>query len=191
MTFFILVHPTKCVNPGIPKSGFRVGEVFSYGATVEYFCNPGFRITAGNRLRRCQKNEKWTGSLPICEGMYASLWSHSTLCIEEPFFACVCFFLCFDLNPMLPFQTVFFYFVLFCFFLWGGGRRGCSRSFSKQRFNQLKNAFVNLTKPEMMVIVMCSRPLILWKPLLVKTDVNTVRPQKHLSSTRANLIIFS
>lgn len=61
------VHPTKCVNPGIPKSGFRVGEVFSYGATVEYFCNPGFRITAGNRLRRCQKNEKWTGSLPICE----------------------------------------------------------------------------------------------------------------------------
>ncbi|KAK2566870.1 Transmembrane protease serine 6 [Acropora cervicornis] len=62
------VHPTKCVNPGIPKSGFRVGEVFSYGATVEYFCNPGFRISAGNRLRRCQKNEKWTGSLPICEG---------------------------------------------------------------------------------------------------------------------------
>ena len=52
---------------------------------MEYFCNPGFRIAAGNRLRRCQKNEKWTGSLPICEGMYANLSSHITLGIEGPF----------------------------------------------------------------------------------------------------------
>lgn len=131
--FFILVHPTKCVNPGIPKSGFRVGEVFSYGATVEYFCNPGFRITAGNRLRRCQKNEKWTGSLPICEGMYASLWSHSTLCIEEPFLCvCVSFFVLIWIRCYLFKQWLF---VLFCFFFFGVERRGCSRRFSKQRFN--------------------------------------------------------
>lgn len=61
------VHLTKCVDPGIPKNGFRVGEDFNNGASVEYFCNPGFRVTAGNRLRRCQKNAKWTGSPPTCE----------------------------------------------------------------------------------------------------------------------------
>ena len=89
---------------------------------MEYFCNPGFRISAGNRLRRCQKNEKWTGSLPICEGMHASLRSHSTLCIEEPF-VCVCVSF-FDLNPMLPFQTVFFLFCFVLFFSLGGGEGG-------------------------------------------------------------------
>ena len=66
---FLVVHLTKCVDPGIPKNGFRVGEDFNNGASVEYFCNPGFRVTAGNRLRRCQKNAKWTGSPPTCEGM--------------------------------------------------------------------------------------------------------------------------
>lgn len=52
-------------------NGFRVGEDFSYKAKVEYFCNPGFRLTAGTRLRHCQLNKKWSGTLPICEGNYA------------------------------------------------------------------------------------------------------------------------
>ena len=52
-------------------NGFRVGEDFSYKAKVEYFCNPGFRLTAGTRLRHCQLNKKWSGTLPTCEGNYA------------------------------------------------------------------------------------------------------------------------
>lgn len=57
----------KCGDPGVPKNGFRVGEDFSYQATVEYFCNPGFKLVEGTRFRSCQKNEKWTGTLPTCQ----------------------------------------------------------------------------------------------------------------------------
>lgn len=56
-----------CDDPGVPMNGFRVGEDFSYKAKVEYFCNPGFRLTAGTRLRHCQLNKKWSGTLPTCE----------------------------------------------------------------------------------------------------------------------------
>lgn len=56
-----------CDDPGVLMNGFRVGEDFSYKAKVEYFCNPGFRLTAGTRLRHCQLNKKWSGTLPICE----------------------------------------------------------------------------------------------------------------------------
>lgn len=42
------------------------------------------------------------------------------------------------------------------------GGEGAQEGFlSNVSTRQLKNAFVNLTKPEMMVIVMCSRLLIL------------------------------
>lgn len=56
-----------CDDPGFPKNGFRVVGDFRYKATVEYFCNPGFRLTTGNRLRRCQGNGKWSGALPTCK----------------------------------------------------------------------------------------------------------------------------
>lgn len=57
----------KCLDPGVPKNGFRVGEDFSYKETVEYFCNPGFKLTEGTRFRSCQKNNKWNGTLPTCK----------------------------------------------------------------------------------------------------------------------------
>lgn len=56
-----------CDDPGFPKNGFRVVGDFRYKASVEYFCNPGFIFTTGNRLRHCQGNGKWSGTLPTCK----------------------------------------------------------------------------------------------------------------------------
>ncbi|XP_031550169.1 transmembrane protease serine 6-like [Actinia tenebrosa] len=56
-----------CENPGEIKRGYRVGTNFSSGATVEYFCDPGFRLVSGSRLRTCE-NGKWSGTSPRCRG---------------------------------------------------------------------------------------------------------------------------
>ena len=67
--FNFLAFLRKCLDPGVPKNGFRVGEDFSYKETVEYFCDPGFKLTEGTRFRSCQKNSKWNGTLPTCKGL--------------------------------------------------------------------------------------------------------------------------
>ncbi|KAK3730731.1 hypothetical protein QZH41_005003 [Actinostola sp. cb2023] len=55
-----------CGNPGKPKRGYRVGNDFSTGATVEYFCDSGLRMVSGTRLRTCSEHGKWSGTLPRC-----------------------------------------------------------------------------------------------------------------------------
>ncbi|XP_031574703.1 sushi, von Willebrand factor type A, EGF and pentraxin domain-containing protein 1-like, partial [Actinia tenebrosa] len=57
-----------CENPGEIKRGYRVGTNFSSGATVEYFCDPGFRLVSGSRLRTCE-NGKWSGTSPRCRDL--------------------------------------------------------------------------------------------------------------------------
>lgn len=57
-----------CGIPGKPNRGYRVGNDFSTGATVEYFCDSGLRMVSGSRLRTCNEHGKWSGTLPRCRG---------------------------------------------------------------------------------------------------------------------------
>lgn len=84
--FNFLAFLRKCLDPGVPKNGFRVGEDFSYKETVEYFCNPGFKLTEGTRFRSCQKNNKWNGTLPTCKGLLNHSEQYANHCDMNKFF---------------------------------------------------------------------------------------------------------
>lgn len=60
--------PKGCGDPGVPKHGSRVGDSFSIKSSVEYFCDKGFKLAKGSRLRQCQESGKWSGVLPKCTG---------------------------------------------------------------------------------------------------------------------------
>eukprot|EP00058_Branchiostoma_floridae_P008085 XP_002593573.1 hypothetical protein BRAFLDRAFT_125152 [Branchiostoma floridae] len=54
-----------CGDPGIPTNGNRQGNSFTYGSTVIYSCNEGFRLVGSSYLT-CQANRQWNGRVPVC-----------------------------------------------------------------------------------------------------------------------------
>ena len=69
MTVFsrlILDVPGHCGNPGVPRFGELVGDDFSVGVQVSYVCKEGYRLL-GNVVRRCGRNGRWSGDLPVCQ----------------------------------------------------------------------------------------------------------------------------
>ncbi|XP_005082661.1 CUB and sushi domain-containing protein 1 [Mesocricetus auratus] len=57
----------SCGHPGVPANAVLTGELFTYGATVQYSCKGG-QILTGNSTRVCQEDSHWSGSLPHCSG---------------------------------------------------------------------------------------------------------------------------
>ena len=53
---------------------------------MEYFCNPGFKLTEGTRFRSCQKNSKWNGTLPTCKGLLNHCEPYANHCDMNKFF---------------------------------------------------------------------------------------------------------
>ena len=48
---------------GVPKKSYYVGDV------AQFTCNNGFKIR-GLSMLKCGKDGSWTGSVPICEGLF-------------------------------------------------------------------------------------------------------------------------
>ncbi|XP_052607730.1 CUB and sushi domain-containing protein 1 isoform X1 [Peromyscus californicus insignis] len=57
----------SCGHPGVPANAVLTGELFTYGATVQYSCKGG-QILTGNSTRVCQEDSHWSGALPHCSG---------------------------------------------------------------------------------------------------------------------------
>uniref|UniRef100_A0A8B7TPY5 CUB and sushi domain-containing protein 1-like n=1 Tax=Castor canadensis TaxID=51338 RepID=A0A8B7TPY5_CASCN len=57
----------SCGHPGVPANAVLTGELFTYGATVQYSCKGGQSLT-GNSTRVCQEDSHWSGALPHCSG---------------------------------------------------------------------------------------------------------------------------
>ncbi|XP_022084834.1 uncharacterized protein LOC110976121 [Acanthaster planci] len=57
--------PTMCPSTGAPENGVRMGTDYSLGATVSFFCDPGYQIK-GSSQRLCLQCGKWSGSEPSC-----------------------------------------------------------------------------------------------------------------------------
>ncbi|KAM5264090.1 CUB and sushi domain-containing protein 1 [Ctenodactylus gundi] len=57
----------SCGHPGVPANAVLIGELFTYGATVQYECRGGQSLT-GNSTRVCQEDARWSGTLPHCSG---------------------------------------------------------------------------------------------------------------------------
>eukprot|EP00117_Sycon_ciliatum_P048173 scpid2370/ scgid5761/ Sushi, von Willebrand factor type A, EGF and pentraxin domain-containing protein 1; CCP module-containing protein 22; Polydom; Selectin-like osteoblast-derived protein; Serologically defined breast cancer antigen NY-BR-38 len=55
----------SCPNPGIPAYGSRVGDEFTFGSSVSYTCNSGYRLD-GSSSARCTSSGAWSSAAPTC-----------------------------------------------------------------------------------------------------------------------------
>ena len=54
-----------CGNPGDVTNGVRMMSKTTYQSTVEYFCDPSFKLI-GSTKRVCQANGQWSGEATSC-----------------------------------------------------------------------------------------------------------------------------
>ena len=55
-----------CGDLGVPTHGTKTGRVTTYGASLTFSCNPGYKLW-GTRVRVCQAGGSWSGSQPACQ----------------------------------------------------------------------------------------------------------------------------
>ena len=66
--------PPNVVNGTIVYSSLGTTEVFNYGTTATYQCNPGYNITSVDRVSTCTGNDstpsgQWNSTAPQCPRM--------------------------------------------------------------------------------------------------------------------------
>ena len=69
MIFNVFLLEKMCARPDAPENGQVLGTDFSFGAAIQYICNPGFTID-GTESRTCQQDGQWGGVKPTCKGMH-------------------------------------------------------------------------------------------------------------------------
>ena len=57
----------NCGDPGTPSNGSRNGSVFTFGGTVRYRCNHGYKLS-GSSNRTCEASGRWSGNQTDCKG---------------------------------------------------------------------------------------------------------------------------
>ena len=69
--------PVDCRDPGTPANGNRILLSTTYRSTVMYSCKFGYKLK-GEQSRTCEASGSWSGTLPVCEGVYilqsVSMW---------------------------------------------------------------------------------------------------------------------
>ena len=56
-----------CGDPGTLSNGSRTGSVFTFGGTVRYRCNQGYKLS-GSSIRTCEASGRWSGDKAVCKG---------------------------------------------------------------------------------------------------------------------------
>ena len=70
-TYFIEILVVDCGDPGDPYGGYRhIATDTKYESTVTYTCKPDHHLE-GEDSQVCQGDGLWSGSKPVCLGMYA------------------------------------------------------------------------------------------------------------------------
>ena len=64
LTSFSVVN---CGDPGSLANGFRIGDKFTYGESVVFDCNAGYKLH-GSIVRKCEANGQWSGTVVSCVG---------------------------------------------------------------------------------------------------------------------------
>ncbi|XP_076346234.1 sushi, von Willebrand factor type A, EGF and pentraxin domain-containing protein 1-like isoform X1 [Tachypleus tridentatus] len=59
-------YRVKCGFPGYLSNGYVSGRHYLYQDTVQYNCNPGYRLV-GERTQTCQADGLWSDKKPFCE----------------------------------------------------------------------------------------------------------------------------
>ena len=65
--FFFILPVIDCGDPGTPSNGRRTTSVFTFGGTVRYRCNQGYKLS-GSSSRTCQVSGRWSGDQAVCKG---------------------------------------------------------------------------------------------------------------------------
>ncbi|XP_076308471.1 complement factor B-like isoform X2 [Tachypleus tridentatus] len=60
-----------CPDPGVPVNGFKSGNSYNLGDTVQFSCKAG-HSAIGSSNRTCQANHKWSGEQQFCLEPYFS-----------------------------------------------------------------------------------------------------------------------
>ena len=69
-THFIEILVVDCGDPGDPYGGYRhIATDTKYESTVTYTCQPDHHLE-GEDSQVCQGDGLWSGSKPVCLGMY-------------------------------------------------------------------------------------------------------------------------
>ena len=55
----------ECSDPGAPVNGHTMSNNFTYGSTVTFSCDPGYKLQ-GNETALCQANGQWSSNIPFC-----------------------------------------------------------------------------------------------------------------------------
>ena len=73
---FPFVTAVECGNLTDPANG-QVDHTAgtTLGQTVYYSCNTGYNLV-GDRTHTCQASGNWSGSAPICQGVYVCKLTH-------------------------------------------------------------------------------------------------------------------
>ena len=56
-----------CGDPGTLSNGVRAGSFFTFGETVRYKCNHGYKLS-GVSNRTCGESGRWSGDKAVCNG---------------------------------------------------------------------------------------------------------------------------
>lgn len=64
-----LLIDIDCGSLVAPDNGFVNVPSTNFGSTALYQCNNGF-ILIGDRTRVCQRSGSWSGTNPVCQGIY-------------------------------------------------------------------------------------------------------------------------
>lgn len=75
-TYFIEILVVDCGDPGNPYGGYRhIATDTKYESTVTYTCKPDHHLD-GDDSQVCQGDGLWSGSKPVCLGMYTARTSY-------------------------------------------------------------------------------------------------------------------
>ncbi|XP_071132597.1 sushi, nidogen and EGF-like domain-containing protein 1 [Mytilus edulis] len=87
-------HQVNCGNPGSIWHGNLHGSTFTFGRSVRYTCDSGYRLVGGSSSRSCQLSALWSGRKPRC-AYYRSCGSgpckNGASCTNIPdYYQCTC-----------------------------------------------------------------------------------------------------
>ena len=57
----------KCPDLAKPINGKVKVKKLNIDSIAEYECNDGYKLTGGDRVRKCRAGGSWSGRAPLCE----------------------------------------------------------------------------------------------------------------------------
>ena len=66
VTLLCFFNQANCRSPGNFNHGLKIGNNYTHGKTVRYFCNLGYALEGEDQLT-CEDG-KWNAAIPKCKG---------------------------------------------------------------------------------------------------------------------------